>query len=82
MPVIHYKTMRLTNEPPTAIATQTRKAWTTLFETYGFSTFSPIDARATLIYSDILLSINKADSIIEGLVSRGFAVAPAFLPNP
>ena len=67
------KYMRLT-EGPAEIATTTRKVWSTLFVTYGWQHFNPIEARGALRIAHEFKTSAEAQRFLDVLVDRGFAV--------
>lgn len=68
-------TIRL-NEAPAGIGTGMYKAWSALFEVYGFDGFHPIEGRGVLRAS-LGLSIQEAVSRLESLVANGYAATGA-----
>ena len=69
-----FNTMRLT-EAPVEIATRVRLSWDALFNTYGFETFHPIEARGALRAS-MGIRQDEAERILGILLDRGAAIAP------
>lgn len=72
-----FNTMRLTAMPE-EIATLTRKAWNELFDAYGFNTFHPIEGRGVL-KATLHMGRAEAEPMLQKLIDRGYATAPAGL---